>query len=142
MVQAALDALQPDALLMDEPFSALDVLTAENLRGELMQLWQQEDFPTKSICIVTHNLEEAVLLADRVVVLGANPGHIAAEVEVRLRWSAQASIAPSGISFPMQRSLRRSVSASPRWVCVVHGRSATVLSSKCAMRMRGLPPRR
>jgi NitT/TauT family transport system ATP-binding protein len=55
--------LQPDALLMDEPFSALDVLTAENLRTELMALWARPDFPTKSICIVTHNIEEAVLLA-------------------------------------------------------------------------------
>lgn len=76
--------LQPDALLMDEPFSALDVLTAENLRTELVSLWAQPDFPTKCICIVTHNIEEAVLLADRVVVLGANPGHIKAEVQVRL----------------------------------------------------------
>ena len=76
--------LQPDALLMDEPFSALDVLTAENLRTELMRLWEEPDFPTKAICIVTHNIEEAVLLADRVVVLGANPGHIKAEVEVHL----------------------------------------------------------
>jgi len=76
--------LRPDALLMDEPFSALDVLTAENLRGELMTLWAQPNFPTKSVCIVTHNIEEAVLLADRVLVLGANPGHIKAEVAVHL----------------------------------------------------------
>ncbi|MCP2257389.1 NitT/TauT family transport system ATP-binding protein [Streptoalloteichus tenebrarius] len=76
--------LEPDLLLMDEPFSALDVLTAENLRTELMSLWQREDFPTKAICVVTHNIEEAVLLADRVVVLGANPGHIRAEVPVDL----------------------------------------------------------
>ncbi len=76
--------LQPDALLMDEPFSALDVLTAENLRSELISLWSQPDFPTKAICIVTHNIEEAVLLADRVVVLGSNPGRIKAELPVRL----------------------------------------------------------
>jgi NitT/TauT family transport system ATP-binding protein len=76
--------LRPDALLMDEPFSALDVLTAENLRTELMTLWAQPDFPTKAICIVTHNIEEAVLLADRVLVLGANPGHIRAEVPVHM----------------------------------------------------------
>lgn len=74
----------PDALLMDEPFSALDVLTSENLRNELMALWAQPDFPTKAICIVTHNIEEAVLLADRVIVLGANPGHVRAEVPIRL----------------------------------------------------------
>jgi NitT/TauT family transport system ATP-binding protein len=76
--------LRPDALLMDEPFSALDVLTAENLRTELMALWSQPDFPTKAICIVTHNIEEAVLLADRVIVLGANPGHIRAEIPIHL----------------------------------------------------------
>jgi NitT/TauT family transport system ATP-binding protein len=76
--------LRPDALLMDEPFSALDVLTAENLRNELMTLWAQPDFPTNCVCIVTHNIEEAVLLADRVLVLGSNPGHIKAEVAVHL----------------------------------------------------------
>lgn len=76
--------LEPDLLLMDEPFSALDVLTAENLRNELMSLWTGSKFPTKSVCIVTHNIEEAVLLADRVLVLGANPGHIRAEVTVDL----------------------------------------------------------
>lgn len=77
--------LQPDLLLMDEPFSALDVLTAENLRNEVIKLWSGQDFPTKAICIVTHNIEEAVLLADRVVVLGANPGRILAEVNVELQ---------------------------------------------------------
>jgi NitT/TauT family transport system ATP-binding protein len=76
--------LRPDALLMDEPFSALDVLTAENLRTELMALWARPDFPTKAICVVTHNIEEAVLLADRVVVLGSNPGRIRAEIPVHL----------------------------------------------------------
>ncbi|WP_405494749.1 nitrate/sulfonate/bicarbonate ABC transporter ATP-binding protein [Nocardia sp. NBC_00511] len=74
--------LEPDLLLMDEPFSALDVLTAENLRTELVNLWATEDFPTKCVCIVTHNIEEAVQLADRVVVLGSNPGRIIAEVVV------------------------------------------------------------
>ena len=76
--------LQPDLLLMDEPFSALDVLTAENLRNELMSLWAGEDFPTKAICLVTHNIEEAILLADRVVVLSSNPGHILAELPIEL----------------------------------------------------------
>ncbi|MCL2594412.1 MAG: nitrate/sulfonate/bicarbonate ABC transporter ATP-binding protein [Promicromonosporaceae bacterium] len=76
--------LRPDVLMMDEPFSALDVLTTENLRRELISLWSQPDFPTSCICIVTHNIEEAVLLADRAVVLGANPGHIRAEVMIDL----------------------------------------------------------
>ena len=62
-------AVNPEVLFMDEPFSALDVLTAENLRGELMELWLKDQIPTKSIFLVTHNIEEAVLLADRIVVL-------------------------------------------------------------------------
>ena len=76
--------LQPDLLLMDEPFSALDVFTAENLRTELMTLWAGNDFPTKAICLVTHNIEEAILLADRIVVLSSNPGHILAELPIDL----------------------------------------------------------
>jgi NitT/TauT family transport system ATP-binding protein len=81
--------LQPDLLLMDEPFSALDVLTldvltAENLRNELMTLWTGNQFPTRAICLVTHNIEEAILLADRVIVLSSNPGHILAELPVDL----------------------------------------------------------
>ncbi len=72
--------VEPDALLMDEPFSALDVLTAQNLRAELLRLWHDHDFPTKSMLIVTHNIEEAVILADRIFVLGANPGRIRAEI--------------------------------------------------------------
>jgi NitT/TauT family transport system ATP-binding protein len=74
--------MKPDVLMMDEPFSALDVLTAENLRGEIGELWERGAFPAKSILIVTHNIEEAVLLADRIVVLGANPGCIRGEVKV------------------------------------------------------------
>ncbi|MBL3700204.1 nitrate/sulfonate/bicarbonate ABC transporter ATP-binding protein [Leucobacter luti] len=74
----------PDVLLMDEPFSALDVLTAENLRGELMTMWEAPQFPTRSICLVTHNIDEAVLLADRVVVLGGAPARVVADVQVRL----------------------------------------------------------
>jgi NitT/TauT family transport system ATP-binding protein len=68
--------VEPEVLFMDEPFSALDVLTAENLRSELLELWGKKAIPTKAIFIVTHNIEEAVLLADRIVVLGRNPGCI------------------------------------------------------------------
>ncbi len=64
--------------------SALDVLTAENLRGEISDLWEQGKFPAKSILLVTHNIEEAVLLSDRIVVLGANPGCVRGEVRVDL----------------------------------------------------------
>ncbi len=78
-------AVQPEILFMDEPFSALDVLTAENLRGELMELWQGKKIPTRSIFLVTHNIEEAVLLADRVLVLGRNPARIRADFRVPMR---------------------------------------------------------
>lgn len=76
--------IEPDILLMDEPFSALDVLTAENLRTEMLELWAAGDFPTKAILMVTHNIEEAVLFADRIIVLGTNPGRIHAEVDIDL----------------------------------------------------------
>jgi NitT/TauT family transport system ATP-binding protein len=77
-------AVEPEVLFMDEPFSALDVLTAENLRGELLQLWIDRKIPTKSIFLVTHNIEEAVLLADRIVVLGKNPALIRADFRIPL----------------------------------------------------------
>lgn len=74
--------VEPEVLFMDEPFSALDVLTAENLRSELMELWLSKKMPTKSIFIVTHNIDEAILLADRVIVLGTDPARIRADFEV------------------------------------------------------------
>jgi NitT/TauT family transport system ATP-binding protein len=76
--------VEPEVLFMDEPFSALDVLTAENLRSELLELWQNKTIPTKSIFIVTHNIEEAVLLADRIMVLGRNPGRLRTDFKVGL----------------------------------------------------------
>ncbi|MFN3361542.1 MAG: nitrate/sulfonate/bicarbonate ABC transporter ATP-binding protein [Pseudanabaenaceae cyanobacterium] len=76
--------LEPQVLFMDEPFSALDVLTSENLRGEIDDLWNAGMFPSKSILIVTHNIEEAVFLADRVVILGANPGRVRGELTIDL----------------------------------------------------------
>ncbi|HEY7294328.1 MAG TPA: nitrate/sulfonate/bicarbonate ABC transporter ATP-binding protein [Dehalococcoidia bacterium] len=76
--------VRPQVLMMDEPCSALDVLTAENLRGEIGDLWEAGNFPAKSIVLVTHNIEEAVLLADRVLVLGSNPGRIRGEVLIDL----------------------------------------------------------
>jgi NitT/TauT family transport system ATP-binding protein len=76
--------VEPEVLFMDEPFSALDVLTAETLRGELMELWLGKKIPTRAIFIVTHNIEEAVILADRIIVLGRNPAHIHAEFGVNM----------------------------------------------------------
>ena len=77
--------IKPDVLLMDEPFSALDVLTAENLRNDLMEIWQEtEQDSMKGILFVTHNIEEAVLVADRILVFGSNPGFIRGELKVDL----------------------------------------------------------
>ncbi len=76
--------VEPEVLFMDEPFSALDVLTAENLRGELLELWLNKKMPTSAIFIVTHNIEESVILADRIVVLGRNPARIRSDFNVRL----------------------------------------------------------
>ncbi len=76
--------VQPELLLMDEPFSALDVLTAETLRTDLLDLWQEGRIPTKSILMVTHNIEEAVLMCDRVLVLSSNPGRVSAEIAIPL----------------------------------------------------------
>ena len=77
-------AVEPELLCLDEPFSALDVLSAEALRGELMELWQNKSIPTQAILMVTHNIEEAVLLADRIVVMGKEPGHVVTEFSVTL----------------------------------------------------------
>ena len=76
--------VEPEVLFMDEPFSALDVLTAENLRSELLDLWQDKKMPTRAIFLVTHNIEEAVLLADRIIVLGRNPARIRTDFRVSL----------------------------------------------------------
>src|SRR5256884_536649 len=76
--------VDPEVLFMDEPFSALDVLTAETLRGELLELWLGHKIPTRAVFIVTHNIEEAVVLADRIIVLGRHPAHIHADFAVAL----------------------------------------------------------
>jgi NitT/TauT family transport system ATP-binding protein len=72
--------VDPEALFMDEPFSALDVLTAQNLREQLLDLWVEKSMPTRAILMVTHNIDEAVSLADRLVVLAADPGRIRADI--------------------------------------------------------------
>jgi NitT/TauT family transport system ATP-binding protein len=77
-------AVEPELFCMDEPFSALDVLSAEALRGELMELWLSKAMPTKAILMVTHNIEEAVLMADRIVVMGKSPGHVVTQIAVKL----------------------------------------------------------
>ncbi len=74
--------VHPDLLLMDEPFSALDVLTAETLRTDLIDLWSEGKLPLKSVLMVTHNIEEAVLMCDRILVFSSNPGRVASELTV------------------------------------------------------------
>lgn len=76
--------INPDVLLMDEPFSALDVLTAENLKSDLLELWQEKKTNTNGILLVTHNIEEAAMLADRIVIFGSDPGYIREELHVNL----------------------------------------------------------
>jgi len=76
--------VHPELLLMDEPFSALDVLTAETLRTDLIDLWIERKLPVKSILMVTHNIEEAVLMCDRILVFSTNPGRVASELKVSL----------------------------------------------------------
>ncbi len=76
--------VHPNILLMDEPFSALDVLTAENLRTDFLDLWQEGQLPIKGIILVTHNIEEAVLMCDRILLFASNPGHIATEIKIDL----------------------------------------------------------
>ncbi len=73
--------VEPEVLFMDEPFSALDVLTADNLRQDLRRLWQSRSIPTRAVILVTHSIDEAVFLADRILVLGANPGRIRVDLK-------------------------------------------------------------
>jgi NitT/TauT family transport system ATP-binding protein len=74
----------PDVLLMDEAFSALDVLTGETLRNDILDLWDSKRIPTKGILIVSHNIEEAVMMADRIVILSSDPGRIRSEIRIDL----------------------------------------------------------
>jgi len=76
--------VHPNIMLMDEPFSALDVLTAETLRTDFLDLWAEGRMPIKSVVLVTHNIEEAVLMCDRILVFGSNPGRVLSEIEVSL----------------------------------------------------------
>lgn len=77
--------IHPDILLMDEPFSALDVLTAENLKSDLLALWKEKKTNTNGIFLVTHNIEEAAMLADRILIMGSDPGYIREDIPVTLK---------------------------------------------------------
>lgn len=84
---------EPELLCLDEPFSALDVLSAEALRGELLELWTGGQIPTKAILMVSHNIEEAVFMADRIVVMDKNPGRIVADLTIPLPHPRQRKLA-------------------------------------------------
>jgi NitT/TauT family transport system ATP-binding protein len=77
-------AVEPSVLLMDEPFSALDPLTAESLREEVLQLWRDPELPPDAVLLVSHNIEEAIQLADRIIVLSRRPAHVLADVKIDL----------------------------------------------------------
>lgn len=77
-------AVEPEILFMDEPFSALDVLTADNLRSEMIDLWLEKKMPIKSIILITHNIEEAVFLSNRAIIMRHNPGRIRADIQIIL----------------------------------------------------------
>ena len=87
--------VNPDILLLDEPFSQLDVLTAETLRNDLLDLWIERRIPTKGILMVSHNIEEAVEMADRILIFSSDPGRISAELPV----------APAAAAFARQRAV-------------------------------------
>jgi len=87
-------AVEPELLCLDEPFSALDVLSAEALRGELLELWTSGNIPTRAILMVTHNIEEAVFMADRIVVMDKEPGRVVTDLKVALPHPRQRKDAP------------------------------------------------
>ena len=129
----------PILLLMDEPFSALDVLTAENLRTDFLDLWAGHELPTKAALMVTHNIEEAVLMCDRIFVLGANPGHLAAEIGVPLPHPRnRLDAAFQGIVDQIYSILTARLTSSIRAQARTHGGFGQVLPDVPANRINGL----
>jgi NitT/TauT family transport system ATP-binding protein len=128
--------VEPKVLFLDEPFSALDVLTAENLRGELDELWNAGKFPAQSILLVTHNIEEAVFLADRVLVLSSNPGRVRGEVRIDLP-------RPHDRNDPHFKELNDylyAVMTNPTWEITAQQAPATVSASAVSVPVAALPP--
>lgn len=104
--------VDPAVLLMDEPFSALDVLTAENLRTDFMDLWIGRQLSIQSVLLVTHNIEEAALMCDRVLVLSSNPSRIAAEISCL--WLIRATARTPNSTSGWTSSIRSSRRVRPR----------------------------
>ncbi len=103
-------AVEPELLCLDEPFSALDVLSAESLRGELLELWTSNSMPTKTILMVTHNIEEAVFMSDRIVIMEKEPGRVVADLTV-------------GLPHPRQRKSRAFLSLVDRVYAILAGQT-------------------
>jgi len=126
----------PDVLLMDEPFSALDVLTAENLRRDLLELWLDKKIPTKSIILVTHGIEEAVYMADRAVILSTRPARIIEDIAIDIpRWRDKKStdfiaLVDKIYSLMTKKEVRRSepVISQPKKITVLPHVSAGALT--------------
>jgi NitT/TauT family transport system ATP-binding protein len=130
---------EPLVLLMDEPFSALDVLTAETLRTDFLDLWMEHQLPTKSVLLVTHNIEEAVLMCDRILVLSSNPGRISAEIPVPLSHPRN-RLAPDfrAIVDEIYSILTSRALASIKALGQLHGGLAQVLPRASVNQMSGL----
>jgi NitT/TauT family transport system ATP-binding protein len=117
-------AVEPAVLLMDEPFSALDPLTAESLREEILQLWRDPQLPPEAVVLVTHNIEEAIQLADRIIVMSRRPAHVLAAVDVNMprprdrKSSAFYEVTDRVYSLITETSAARPVPATPSTVAL------------------------
>ncbi len=139
--------VNPAILLMDEPFSALDVLTAETLKTDFLDLWVERKIPLKSVLLVTHNIEEAVLMSDRILIFAANPGHIAAEIKVDLhhprdRQSAAFSAMVEQIYTLMTSGMQRDFSAARQGAGAHYVRQIAARVAQPAVRSYGRAGRR
>ncbi len=131
--------IRPRVLLMDEPFSALDVLTAETLRTEFIDLWTERQLSTQSVLLVTHNIEEAVLMCDRILVMSSNPGRIAAEVPLTLPHPRdRASAAFRDVVDELYANLTSRALASIKSMGAVHGGLGQALPRATVTQMSGL----
>lgn len=118
----------PDVLLMDEPFSALDVLTAENLRRDVLELWWEKKIPTKAIVMVSHGIEESVYMADRVLILSGRPAGISTDIPINLtHWRDKSDTAFTDIVDKIYSLMMRRESAETRRAAVVEQKETLVI---------------